>query len=112
VQAPSVSALAGRRVLAFAGIASPGKFFDPLRAAGAELVAARPFPDHHPFTRRELELLLRQASGQGAIPVTTPKDAVRLPADIRPAVTVVGVGLTWRDPAEIDQLLLSAMDGG
>jgi tetraacyldisaccharide 4'-kinase len=105
VQDASIAALAGRKVLAFAGIALPDKFFDPLRQAGAALVAARPFPDHHPYTTRELDQLLQYARDQQAIPVTTPKDAVRLPPSVRTQVTVVGVGLEWDEPAQIDRLL-------
>lgn len=105
VQDPSIATLAGRRVVAFAGIALPEKFFDPLRQAGVTLVATRPFPDHHAYTPRELDGLLRQARDQNAIPVTTPKDAVRLPPALRAQVTVIGVGLKWHDPNQIDQLL-------
>lgn len=105
VQDPSIEALAGRKTVAFAGIARPGKFFDPLRQAGAILLAARSFPDHHTYTHRELHELVRQARDQNAMLVTTPKDAVRLPRAIREQVTVIGVGLKWCDPGEIDQLL-------
>jgi tetraacyldisaccharide 4'-kinase len=105
VQDKSVAALAGRAVVAFAGIAVPEKFFMPLRDAGATLVVARPFPDHHAYTARELSELLREACDRQAILVTTPKDAVRLPSAIRSQVTVVGVRLSWRDPEQIDQLL-------
>ena len=51
-------ALSGRRLLAFAGIGRPEKFFATLRAAGAELVAQESFADHHPYRRPELEALL------------------------------------------------------
>jgi tetraacyldisaccharide 4'-kinase len=105
VQDKSIAALAGRKVLAFAGIALPEKFFEPLRQAGAILVAARPFPDHHPYTTQELDQLLHDAAHRLAIPVTTPKDAVRLPPATRAQVTVVGVGLEWYEPAQIDRLL-------
>ena len=105
VQDPSIATLAGRKVLAFAGIALPEKFFEPLRQAGAILVAARPFPDHHLYTKRELDQLLHDASHQQAIPVTTPKDAVRLPPAIRAQITVIGVGLEWRESGQIDRLL-------
>jgi tetraacyldisaccharide 4'-kinase len=105
VQDRSIAALAGRRVIAFAGIAIPEKFFDPLRQAGATLVAVRPFPDHHNYTVGELSELLRDARTQRAVAVTTPKDAVRLPQAIRDQVTVIGVGLGWSEPSEIDQLL-------
>lgn len=111
-QDPSIATLAGRRVVAFAGIALPEKFFDPLRQAGAVLVAARPFPDHHAYSTRELDALLRDASKQDAVLVTTPKDAVRLPPAIRAGVTVVGVGLEWREPSAIDRLLDSVIAAG
>lgn len=105
VQDQAIVALAGRRVVAFAGIAIPEKFFDPLRQAGAVLVASRPFPDHHSYTAGELNELLREARTQRAVAVTTPKDAVRLPQAIRDQVIVVGVSLKWSKPEEIDQLL-------
>jgi tetraacyldisaccharide 4'-kinase len=105
VQDKSIAALAGRAVVAFAGIAMPEKFFTPLRDAGARLCAARAFADHHAYTARELSELLREACDRRAILVTTPKDAVRLPSAVRSQVTVVGVRLSWREPEQIDQLL-------
>lgn len=104
-QDASIAALRGRRVLAFAGIARPGKFFAPLQKAGAIVTVAVPFPDHHVFTRRELARLVAQAAEADAILVTTPKDAVRLPPDVRAQVTVIGVGLRWEDADALDMLL-------
>jgi tetraacyldisaccharide 4'-kinase len=105
VQDPSIAALAGRKIVAFAGIALPDKFFDPLRRAGAILAATRPFPDHHAYTARELDILLREARGHQATLVTTPKDAVRLSPAIRAQVTVIGVGLEWHHPEQIERML-------
>lgn len=112
VQDPSIAALAGRTVVAFAGIALPDKFFDPLRRAGAILAAARPFPDHHAYTARELDDLLREARDRQAVLVTTPKDAVRLSPAIRAQVTIIGVGLEWREPEQIDRLLEKMIAAG
>jgi tetraacyldisaccharide 4'-kinase len=111
VQDKSIATLAGRKVIAFAGIALPEKFFEPLRQAGADLIAARPFADHHAYSERELDGLLREASDRGAVLVTTPKDAVRLAPAIRSRVTVIGVGLAWREPDRIDQLLARIVAG-
>jgi len=98
-------ALQGRRVLAFAGIARPSKFFQMLHDAGAEVVATVGLPDHHRFTVAELDRLLCRAAALGAEPVTTPKDAVRLSPGLRARVLVVGVSLEWDDPTGIEALL-------
>jgi tetraacyldisaccharide 4'-kinase len=104
---PEVDALAGRKVLAFAGIASPDKFFATLGAAGVVLAGRRGFPDHHPYADAELWQVLEEAAQLDAVPVTTPKDAVRLPAALRAQVRVVGVAIEWEDPAAIEALLSS-----
>src|SRR6185437_11294905 len=101
--------LAGHRVLAFAGIASPEKFFTTLSEIGASPAAISAFPDHHPFTDRELRYLLEQADELDALPVTTAKDAVRLPDAVRRHVHIVNVTLAWEDTAPLDTLLMHTM---
>jgi tetraacyldisaccharide 4'-kinase len=71
--------LAGRRVFAFAGVGRPGGFVDTLRETAAEVVGERWFPDHHPYTAGELAELAAAAEAVDAVPVTTAKDAVKLP---------------------------------
>ncbi len=97
--------LAGQRVFAFAGIGRPEKFFATLRDAGATLAGTRAFADHHRFTEAECAVLLRDAAAGGAAPITTAKDAVRLPASIRARVETLEVGLAWDDAAAIERLL-------
>ncbi|MHB8909207.1 MAG: tetraacyldisaccharide 4'-kinase [Syntrophales bacterium] len=71
--------LRGITVCAFAGIGSPEAFRQSLTTSGAEVVAFRAFPDHHPYTAADLEALLRWARRCGAERiVTTEKDGVRL----------------------------------
>src|SRR4029077_2857225 len=69
--------LAGCRLVAFAGIGRPEKFFATLQALGAVLVGTRAFPDHHRFRVAELDGLCRDAERSGARLVTTAKDIVR-----------------------------------
>lgn len=76
--AGDTSWLRGRAVLAFAGIGRPDKLFDTLEAAGAKLVARRPFPDHHVYVEHEARGLVEEARAFGAQLVTTEKDAVRI----------------------------------
>lgn len=106
------AALRGRKVLAFAGIGRPEKFFQTLRVIGAEPVATLPFPDHHPYSGAEMADLLRQADEAGALAVTTEKDAMRLHPDMRAAVTVLPVTVGLAAPALLDALLDRHIGGG
>jgi tetraacyldisaccharide 4'-kinase len=69
--------VAGRRVLAHAGIGRPEKFAAGLAAAGAHVVALEAFADHRPLGRADAERLLARAAADDLLPVTTEKDAAR-----------------------------------
>ena len=74
----SVASLRGKRVLAFAGIGDPDRFFGTLRAGGIEVVRERAFADHHPFSQSEIEVLVAAAKRDRLTLVTTEKDLARL----------------------------------
>jgi tetraacyldisaccharide 4'-kinase len=74
----SVAALRGKRVLAFAGIGDPPRFFRTLRASGIEVIAEKTFADHHPFSKSEIEALTARARRDALTLVTTEKDFARL----------------------------------
>ena len=68
----------GKRVLAFAGIGDPARFFNTLRANGVDVVRERAFADHHPYSQGEIENLIDEAKRDALTPVTTEKDLARL----------------------------------
>ena len=110
--AGAVARFAGRRIVAFAGIGRPEKFFDTLRSVGADLVDCRAFPDHHPYRAADLAAIRERARAQNAAIVTTEKDAVRLPRELRAEVDVLTVQVRWDDEAALDRLLDGiAVDG-
>jgi tetraacyldisaccharide 4'-kinase len=74
----AVASLSGKRVLAFAGIGDPARFFRTLEACGIEVAGKRVFADHHPYSRSEIELLIAEARREALTPVTTEKDLARL----------------------------------
>lgn len=104
--AADAAPLRGRRVLAFAGLGRPDKFFDTLSEAGAKVVKRNAFPDHHPYTPAEAEAMLAEALRMDAIPVTTAKDAVRLAPPQRARLRVLRVALACDRPEDLDRLLI------
>ncbi|MCK2055098.1 tetraacyldisaccharide 4'-kinase [Methylobacterium sp. 37f] len=92
---------AGRRVLAFAGIGRPGKFFSSLAEAGATLVGRRAFADHHPYAAADAAALTAEARRLGADLVTTEKDHVRLEAPFAARVAILPVTLAFADEAPL-----------
>jgi tetraacyldisaccharide 4'-kinase len=108
--------LAGSRLLGFAGIGRPEKFFATLRELGAVLVGTRAFPDHHPFRADEIEQLRREADRAHARLVTTAKDIVRVPPAGRAGIEVLEVEIRWPDltalAALIQPVVLTALGNG
>jgi tetraacyldisaccharide 4'-kinase len=74
----TIAALGGRRVLAFAGIGDPEKFFAALAENGIAVAERASFPDHHRYTAAEAQALLARADKENLVLVTTEKDLARL----------------------------------
>jgi tetraacyldisaccharide 4'-kinase len=71
--------LAGHRVVALAGLASPAGFATTLSRLGAIVAELVEFPDHHPYTEADLDRVRASARRAGAeCVVTTEKDWMRL----------------------------------
>ncbi|NKD54613.1 MULTISPECIES: tetraacyldisaccharide 4'-kinase [unclassified Haematospirillum] len=99
----------GQRVIAFAGIGRPGKFFDALTTLGAELVATYSFADHHPYSRSKISRMLEHARLEHCQLVTTTKDAVRIDPLQRSALSVLSVHVEWNDHGEALGALLEPL---
>ena len=93
-----VARLRGKRVLAFAGIGDPTRFFNTLRASGIEVAGQRAFADHHPYSQSQIESLIAEATGGALTLVTTEKDLARL-RDWSQQIVPFPVTLEFDDPA-------------
>jgi tetraacyldisaccharide 4'-kinase len=76
--AGDTSWLAGQRILAWAGIGAPQRFFAMLEALGGKLVEPTAFRDHHRLGRADAERLLSLARRNRAMLISTEKDLARL----------------------------------
>jgi tetraacyldisaccharide 4'-kinase len=112
----AVAALAGKPVLAFAGIADPDKFFATLEAHGIPAAIRKPFPDHHRYAADEMSALVDCARRNGLTPVTTEKDLARLSgdpaaADLIERSAVLPVTLRLRELSAVEAMLRDVMRG-
>lgn len=105
VPAAAQASQSDRRVLAFAGIGRPEKFFAMLEGMGLQVVSRHTFADHHPYSDGEIAALIAKAKAANARIVTTEKDAVRLPPELRAKVEAIPIELAWRNAAQRDALL-------
>ena len=74
----TVEAVGKAKVLAFAGIGDPDKFFATLTDAGIAVAERAVFADHHRFTAAEARALLKRADDANLMLLTTEKDLARL----------------------------------
>lgn len=93
------------KLVAFAGLARPEKFFDTLAGMNANVTEAVPFDDHHAYTEDDLGVLAQMAEERGAQLITTEKDAVRLSPEWRARVAVLPVTARFENEAALDALL-------
>ena len=66
-------------LFAFCGLGNPAGFFSQVERDGLKVVGTKAFPDHHPYSQKDIDDLHRVAADEGAgTLVTTAKDAVKL----------------------------------
>jgi tetraacyldisaccharide 4'-kinase len=107
-----VSKIRGRRIMAVSAIGNPASFEQTLSDLGAIIIESLRYPDHHDYTVREMQDVLRQAGAQGAEAIViTEKDAVKIPPEVTQAeltipVYVICVEVTFQSGAEEFQRML------
>ena len=105
-----------RRVLAFAGLADPEKFYLTLREAGVAVAEHASFPDHHRYTAADARDLITRADAASLALVTTEKDYARFAgneslAELAAHSSVLRVQLKVKEQSEFRRLVLGVFEG-
>jgi tetraacyldisaccharide 4'-kinase len=112
--AAAVAALKARKVLAFAGIGDPEKFFATVALAGITLAQRRAFADHHRYTAEQAADLIMQAEHDGLALLTTEKDRARMTGEpvlaaLAAKAHVLPVTLAVTEADELRALVLASI---
>jgi tetraacyldisaccharide 4'-kinase len=99
--------IARREVVAFCGIGRPQRFFAALEAAGYRLAGRISFADHHPYRATEIAALSAAARKADAALITTEKDVVRIPPDLRDDIIVAPLMMTVDEPEALADFVLA-----
>ncbi|MDR1026732.1 MAG: tetraacyldisaccharide 4'-kinase [Lactobacillus sp.] len=89
------------KVIAFAGIGRPSKFYDSLQEIGFKIVKTIDFPDHHKYTEEELDKIIKEADELGAEIYTTSKDFVKIPVSKQTHFKVLEIEIKWQDEQKL-----------
>jgi tetraacyldisaccharide 4'-kinase len=74
-----IADLKGKKMCAFCGIAKPDSFKKSLLAAQSHILSFDTFPDHHNYSRAELEIIKNKFyKNKADLIITTQKDGMRL----------------------------------
>lgn len=94
--------LKSKKVIAFCGLGIPEKFKNTLEKEGFDIAEWHSFADHHDFSDKELEKLIKKAKKLDAKLITTEKDLVRITnADMRKQIDVLKIDLAFDNPQDV-----------
>ena len=97
---------ANLNAIAFAGIGRPEKFYASLEKCGVNILKKIDFPDHHFYTREELNNIIKIAKSHDADIFTTSKDMVKIPADVKHCFKVLEIAVNWHNEDELRDFLI------
>ncbi len=110
---PSMTALNGKKIIAFCGIAIPHKFYYMLKNAGAEIVEKISFADHYYYKQKDLLLLHKKAKEHDAMLVTTSKDVARMAKDFKKEIKDIHAAemeLVFENQDKLETLIEAAIN--
>ncbi|OPZ76530.1 MAG: Tetraacyldisaccharide 4'-kinase [Alphaproteobacteria bacterium ADurb.Bin438] len=93
--------LKNKKVIGFAGIGRPLKFYDTLKQNGIEVVDFISFPDHHDYNEKDMDFIFKKAYPYGASVVTTTKDYVKIPLSYKENISFLPIEFSFFDDTKL-----------
>ncbi len=95
------------KVIAFAGIGRPNKFYNSLQEQGIKPIKTIDFPDHHFYSEKELKNLITMAKELNADLVTTAKDFVKIPPSLQTEFNVLEISVEWENKEALNHFIFT-----
>ncbi len=89
----NINEFKNKKIIAFAGIGNPENFFDLLKINKLNVAETIRFPDHHKYTKKELEILLKKINDNNDILITTEKDYFRIPENYKNDIKCIKINV-------------------
>lgn len=93
------------KTIAIAGIGNPENFFDQLKDNDINLIKTYSFPDHHNYSKKELENIINESKEMDALVVTTEKDYSRMNEEVKLIIKCIKVDLEIEKKDEFINLI-------
>ena len=101
--------ISNKKVIAFAGIGNPQKFYTSLQQSGFEIIETQDFPDHHYYSDKELQILINKAQDYNALLYTTSKDFVKIPTHLQKHFKVLAITIKWENSQDLTNFILQIL---
>lgn len=96
-----------KKIIAFAGIGNPSNFFELLKENNIDVIKTYSFPDHHNYSKKQLENIIKDFPEGVSKIVTTEKDYSRMKQELISNCDYVKVNLEIENKDEFINLIKS-----
>lgn len=96
-----------KNYIAFSGLGQPSKFFGTLKQNNYNVIDTIEYPDHYIYTHKDITALYKKAKDQKARLITTEKDLVRIPEELRADIEILKVELIFDEAKKLTDFITS-----
>ena len=86
-----------KKAICFAGIGNPNNFFDLLKKNNVNVIEEICFSDHHNYSKKQLESLVKRSKLSNSILLTTEKDYERISSDFKFEIKYIKAKIKIKD---------------